>query len=395
MLKGKKILLGVTAGIAAYKAAYLVRMLKKKGAEVKVVLTPSAKEFVTPLTLSTLSGNPVYSDFADNTTGEWNSHVELALWADAIIIAPATANTIAKMANGTCDNLLLAIYLSARSKVFFAPAMDLDMYRHPAVQSNINTLIEKGAVFIKPGTGELASGLTGEGRMAEPEEIVDAYENYLSENAVLKGKKVLITAGPTFEQIDPVRFIGNNSSGKMGIALAEQFAALGAKVVLVYGPGNEKTPDEVHTLRVVSAEEMYDAVNAHFNASDIVVYAAAVADFKPVQASNSKVKKSDALNLQLVKTKDIALEMSARKNEHQIIIGFALETDNEEQHAKEKLRQKKFDMIVLNSLNDEGAGFKSDTNKIKIFSTQNKYYQSELKTKKEIAKEIINFMLNL
>lgn len=397
ILSGKKILLGVTAGIAAYKTPHLVRLFIKSGAEVKVILTPSAKDFVTTLTLSTLSKNPVYSTFFDKETEEneqWNSHVELGMWADYFVIAPVTANTLSKMANGICDNLLLATYLSAKCKVYFAPAMDLDMYQHPTTKSNIQTLQNFKNVFIPPSTGELASGLIGEGRMEEPENILTFIENNILKELPLYQKNVLITAGPTYEAIDPVRFIGNHSSGKMGFQLAEIAACLGAKVTLISGPSNEKiTNGLIKRIDVVSAEEMYQTVHKFFLNSDIAILSAAVADYKPKNMATSKIKKSEeSMVLELIKTKDILASLGNIKK-HQFLVGFALETDNEIKHALIKLHNKNLDLIVLNSLQEKGAGFKSETNKVTIIDKFEKISEFSLKSKTEVAQDIFNEIL--
>ncbi|NOT77066.1 MAG: bifunctional phosphopantothenoylcysteine decarboxylase/phosphopantothenate--cysteine ligase CoaBC [Cyclobacteriaceae bacterium] len=396
MLKGRKILLGVTGGIAAYKAALLIRLLIKQEAEVKVVMTSSALDFITPLTLSTLSKNPVLSQFQKSETGEWNNHVELGLWADAMIIAPASANTIAKMANGLCDNLLLATYLSSRCPVFFAPAMDLDMLQHPSTQRNISSLISFGNQLIQPGFGELASGLIGNGRMAEPEEIVAYLEKALSANKPLLGKKALVTAGPTYEAIDPVRFIGNHSSGKMGFAIAEVLAARGAEVDLVVGPTLQHTHQNGITVHsVTSAEEMFNQCQQLFPTSDITVLSAAVADYKPVKAADQKIKKTEStLTLELTKTHDIAANLGKQKKNGQIIVGFALETENEKSNAEKKLVTKNFDLIVLNSLNTNGAGFGHDTNQVQIISRKNGSKEYGLKNKKEVANDIVDAILS-
>lgn len=391
MLQNKKIVLGVCGSIAAYKAASLVRLLKKAEAEVKVVMTASASDFITPLTLSTLSKNPVYSNFIKNDAGEWNNHVELGLWADLLLIAPASANTIAKMAHGQCDNLLLATYLSAKCPVYVAPAMDLDMYKHPSTIANINTLKQYGNTIIDAEYGELASGLVGAGRMAEPESIINFLDSKIKKKA-LTGKKVLITAGPTYEAIDPVRFIGNHSSGKMGYALAEILADEGATVNLVSGPTNLSiSHPNIQKISVTSAEEMYQASAELFKKMDIAVLAAAVADYKPDVVADQKIKKSDSnLNIQLTKTKDIAAELGRLKQNGQLMVGFALETENEEANAQKKIQSKNFDFIVLNSLNDKGAGFGHDTNKITIIDKQNKIRKFELKSKKEVAQDIVD-----
>jgi phosphopantothenoylcysteine decarboxylase / phosphopantothenate---cysteine ligase len=391
MLQGKKILLGVTGSIAAYKAAILVRSLIKSGAEVKVVMTPDAAEFITPLTLSTLSKNPVYSHFKKDENGTWNNHVDLALWADIILIAPATANTLAKMANGICDNLLLAIYLSAKCKVIFAPAMDLDMYQHPAVINNIKKLEEFGNVFLPSQFGELASGLSGEGRMMEPEDIHRFLADFFLKKSKVTNKKIVITAGPTYEAIDPVRFIGNHSSGKMGIAIANELASKGADVTLICGPSTIKSiHSAIKRINVVSAEEMFEATTHAFKKSDIAILSAAVADFKPAKQEKNKIKKANtSLLIELEPTKDILAALGKVKNKKQILIGFALETNNELVHAKEKLKKKNLDFIVLNSLNDENAGFGVDTNKITIIEKNNKTTSFSLKSKDLVAKDIV------
>lgn len=397
ILNGKKVLLGVTAGIAAYKTAHLVRLFKKAGAHVKVVMTPASKDFVTPLTLSTLSNNPVYSTFYDRNedeNAEWNSHVELGLWADYMLIAPATANTLSKMANGVCDNLLLATYLSAKCRVYFAPAMDLDMYQHPSTKASIAKLESFGNVFIAPGTGFLASGLSGEGRMEEPENIVSFIEDHIISNLPLYGKKVMITAGPTFEAIDPVRFIGNHSSGKMGYALAHQAADMGAEVQLISGPSHQTVHNSlINRVDVVTADDMYNAVHESYESSDIAIFSAAVADYKPANVSETKMKKSDEdLSIELVRTKDILASAGEVKKE-QFLVGFALETNNELENAIGKLRRKNLDMIVLNSLNDQGAGFKSDTNKVSIIDKSEKISEFSVKSKAEVAEDIFNEIL--
>ena len=395
MLSGKKIVLGVTGSIAAYKSAVLTRLLVKEGAEVKVILTPSALDFITPLTLATLSRNPVYSDFVKNEAGEWNNHVELGIWADALLIAPASANTLAKMSHGLCDNLLLAVYLSARCPVFFAPAMDVDMLQHPSSQENISKLKKWGNRLIDTTYGELASGLVGHGRMAEPEEIITSLHHFFLNENKLKGKRALVTAGPTHEAIDPVRFIGNNSSGKMGFAIAETLADFGAEVYLVAGPTSQTTSNpKVHVKNVTSAEEMYNACKSIFPSSDITVLSAAVADYKPVTMAPQKIKKSEqALNLELARTHDIADELGKLKKNGQLIVGFALETENEKANAGRKLVSKNFDLVVLNSLNDRGAGFGHDTNKISIIDGKNRILEFNLKTKKEVASDIVNAII--
>lgn len=401
VLSGKNILLGVTGGIAAYKTAFLVRLLVKKGANVKVVMTNSAKEFVTPLTLSTLSKNEVVSSFTkqdlENNLQEklqWNNHVELALWADLILIAPATANTMAKMANGSADNLLLAVYFSAKCPVYYAPAMDLDMYKHPTVSEVFKKLESFGNIQIPATYGELASGLVGQGRMAEPEDIVSFLENDILKNLPLRGKKILITAGPTYEAIDPVRFIGNHSSGKMGYAIAEKASKLGAEVVLISGPVSLKLEDDnVKIIRVTSAEEMYRAAHQYFENSDIAILSAAVADYRPSEVSSEKIKKKENnLTIHLTKTKDILKSLGEIKK-NQFLVGFALETENEEENAKLKLKKKNLDLIVLNSLRDEGAGFQSDTNKVTLISKDNKVLPFPVKPKGDVAKDILEYII--
>jgi phosphopantothenoylcysteine decarboxylase / phosphopantothenate---cysteine ligase len=390
MLKGKKIILGVTGSIAAYKSALLTRLLIKSGAEVKVIMTPSAHDFITPLTLSTLSKNPVLTEFMKDKSGQWNNHVELGLWANAMIIAPASANTIAKMAHGMCDNLLLATYLSARCPVYLAPAMDLDMLQHPATQQNLETLRSYSNNIIEPGFGELASGLTGAGRMAEPEEIVEYLQRALSQKKILSGKSVLVTAGPTYEALDPVRFIGNHSSGKMGFAIAEALANLGATVNLVSGPTHQHTDHPGITLKkVTSADEMFEACSSLFPSMDVTVLAAAVADYKPAVRAEQKIKKTgETMTVELTKTPDIAASLGKMKHNGQMIVGFALETENEHSNALKKLDGKNFDLIVLNSLNDKGAGFGHDTNKITIINREKEATSFALKKKAEVANDI-------
>ncbi len=393
MLKGKKILLGVSGSIAAYKAAFLVRLLVKAEADVQVILTDAAKEFVTPLTLSTLSKNPVLSTFTKGENGEWNNHVELGLWADVLLIAPASANTLSKMANGACDNLLIATYLSGRCPVFFAPAMDLDMYQHPSVKENIHKLSAFGNHLIEARDGELASGLVGQGRMAEPEELVEILEKHFGENADLTKKKVLITAGPTYEAIDPVRFIGNYSSGKMGFAIAQEAANRGAEVTLIAGP-THLTLDHpsITRINVKSGKEMFEAALAEYERSDINIFSAAVADYAPTSSADQKIKKKagDNMQIELAETIDIAKTLGAKKSERQLNIGFALETNNEQANAQKKIISKNFDLIVLNSLQDAGAGFGHDTNKISIIDKANNITHFELKSKTEVAKDIID-----
>ena len=397
VLEGKKILLGITAGIAAYKTASLVRLFIKAGAQVKVIMTPSAKDFITPLTLSTLSKNEVISSFTndEDENATWNNHVELGLWADFMLIAPATANTLSKMASGTSDNILLATYFSAKCPVYFAPAMDLDMYLHPATKTSLGTLQSYGNIMIPAESGELASGLVGEGRMAEPENIVDFIEKDLLSQLPLRNKKILITAGPTYEAIDPVRFIGNHSSGKMGFELAKEAAKLGAEVTLVTGPTHlQLNSSSVQVVRITSAQEMYDAVHTYFNDQDVVIAAAAVSDYKPKQVIDQKIKKKESnLNIELIPTQDILGSLGKIKK-HQKLIGFALETNNEVENAKSKLERKNLDFIVLNSLQDNGAGFKKDTNKISIIS-EDEIKSFELKSKTEVAQDILKEVISL
>ena len=393
VLSGKKILLGVSGGIAAYKTANLVRLFIKAGAQVQVVMSPASLHFVTPLTLATLSKNPVYSTFynEEEAIGEWNNHVELGLWADLMLVAPATANTLSKMANGNCDNLLIATYLSAKCPVYFAPAMDLDMYKHPSTLDSFHKLKSFGNTIIPAENGELASGLSGEGRMAEPENIVAFLENDILEKLPLKGKKILVTAGPTFEAIDPVRFIGNHSSGKMGFDIANAAAKNGAEVVLISGPTHLKTENsQINLIRVTSAEEMYDACHQYYNDVDVAIAAAAVADYKPKNVANQKIKKNDAtFTIELEKTKDILASLGAIKK-NQFLIGFALETENEIEHAKLKIQKKNLDLIVLNSLNDKGAGFGKPTNKVTFIDKNFQIEPMNLKSKEAVALDIIN-----
>jgi phosphopantothenoylcysteine decarboxylase/phosphopantothenate--cysteine ligase len=397
VLSGKNILLGVTAGIAAYKSAFLVRFLVKKGANVKVIMTPSSKEFVTPLTLSTLSKNEVFSSFTneEDENAQWNNHVALGLWADLFIVAPATANTMSKMAHGNCDNLLLATYLSAKCPVYIAPAMDLDMYKHPSTQTTFKKLESFGNIIISAVYGELASGLIGKGRMAEPEAIVSFLEDSMEKGLPLQGKKILITAGPTFEAIDPVRFIGNHSSGKMGYALAMEASRLGAEVVLVSGPVSIKVEDSsVQLISVNSAEQMYVATHQFFNDCDVAILSAAVADYRPKEVASEKIKKKeDILTLKLEKTKDILASLGAVK-EGQFLVGFALETENELENAKTKLKKKNLDLIVLNSLRDKGAGFGKDTNKVTLITKDNKVIPFQVKSKKEVATDILTQIID-
>jgi phosphopantothenoylcysteine decarboxylase/phosphopantothenate--cysteine ligase len=393
MLHGKKILLGISGGIAAYKCPALVRLLIKKGAEVKVIMTSAARDFVTPQTLSVVSKNEILHDFFDGDFN-WNNHVKLAEWADLMLIAPLTANTLAKMASGLCDNILLATYLSAKSKTMVAPAMDLDMYQHPTVRENIKKIESFGNIVIPAESGELASGLVGEGRMAEPEHIVGFLENYFAKSLPLVGKKVLVNAGPTYEAIDPVRFIGNRSSGKMGVAIAEQFASLGASVTLVLGPSSVTVSHPlIKVIHVESAVQMYKACVDNFSDCSIAVCSAAVADYAPKSASTSKIKKgSGEMKLELARTKDIISELGKLKQK-QFLVGFALETDNLLEYAKEKLNNKNLDMIVANAANEAGSGFGGDTNKVTIIDKRNKITNFELKSKKEIAADIVNYIL--
>ncbi|MBT8260973.1 MAG: bifunctional phosphopantothenoylcysteine decarboxylase/phosphopantothenate--cysteine ligase CoaBC [Flavobacteriaceae bacterium] len=396
ILRGKNILLGITAGIAAYKTASLVRLFIKAGAQVKVIMTPASKEFVTPLTLSTLSKNSVHSQFVDedNDNAEWNSHVDFGLWADLFLIAPATANTMSKMATGNSDNLLLATYLSAKCPVYFAPAMDLDMFKHKTTKTSITTLERFGNIQIPPASGELASGLVGEGRMAEPEDIISFIENDILDKLPLRGKTVLITAGPTYEAIDPVRFIGNHSSGKMGYEIAKEAAKLGAKVLLISGPTYQQISHSlIEVVPVISTQDMYNAVHDYFKTVDIAVFSAAVSDYKPKNVSQEKIKKtSETFTLELEKTQDI-LKSCGEIKDHQLIVGFALETQNEIENAKSKLINKNLDLIVLNSLNDKGAGFGGTTNKVTIIDKYENATSYALKSKSEVAKDIMTEIL--
>lgn len=393
VLNGKKILLGVSGGIAAYKTATLVRLFIKAGAHVQVIMTPASKDFVTPLTLSTLSKNPVHSNFfnQDDEDAVWNNHVELALWADLMLIAPATANTLSKMATGNCDNLLIATYLSAKCPVYFAPAMDLDMYKHPSTLSSFTALKQYGNIMIPAESGELASGLSGEGRMAEPENIVTFLEADLESKLPLKGKKILVTAGPTYEAIDPVRFIGNHSSGKMGFDIANEAASLGAEVFLIAGPTHLKAKNSlIKVVDVVSAQEMYDACHLYFNEVDAAIAAAAVADYRPKFVADQKIKKNTVeFSIDLEKTKDILSSLGAIKK-NQFLIGFALETENEIENAKLKIQKKNLDLIVLNSLQDKGAGFKKETNKVTFIDKNFEIEPMELKSKESVAADILN-----
>jgi phosphopantothenoylcysteine decarboxylase/phosphopantothenate--cysteine ligase len=394
MLRGKKILVGVCGSIAAYKSAVLIRLLRKEEAEVKVLMTSSALDFITPLTLSTLSKNPVYKDFQANGAGEWNSHVDLGLWADLFVIAPASANTLAKMANGICDNLLLATYLSARCPVYIAPAMDLDMYQHPATINNIEKLRDFGNTIISAEHGELASGLIGEGRMAEPESILEILKDHFKKKEKFEDLNILVTAGPTYESIDPVRFIGNYSSGKMGYAIAQQLAFNGARVKLVSGPVKmEIDHPNIERIDVTNASEMLKASKKVYKDCQIAIFSAAVSDYKPIKTAAQKIKKkSESFDLHMVKNPDIAYELGKIKKKNQINVGFALETENEIENASLKLKNKNFDFIVLNSLRDEGAGFAVDTNKIEIIDASGIRKSYGLKTKDEVAVDIIDYL---
>ncbi len=397
MLKGKHIILGISGGIAAYKSVYLLRLLIKAGAEVQVVITPSGKEFITPVTLSALSGKPVISEFFTANTGEWHSHVDLGLWADAMIIAPATASTIAKMANGVADNMLITTYLSSKAPIFIAPAMDLDMFAHPSTKRNLELLRSYGNHIIEPTSGELASHLMGKGRMEEPEEIVKRLATFFTSSENLKGKRMLITTGPTYERIDPVRFIGNYSSGKMGYAIAEEAAQRGADVTIVSGPVSitAKHP-KITVINVESAKEMHDECVNQFPTTDVAIMCAAVADYAPANPANVKIKREkDAIPvIELVKNPDIAARLGEMKKEGQMLVGFALETNDESTNAQDKLNRKKLDMIVLNSLRDNGAGFRTDTNKITIFNADGSRKDYPLKNKTEVAKDIIDAIIS-
>ncbi|SDL44933.1 bifunctional phosphopantothenoylcysteine decarboxylase/phosphopantothenate--cysteine ligase CoaBC [Kriegella aquimaris] len=393
MLSGKNILLGITGGIAAYKTTFLVRLLIKAGANVKVILTDSASSFVSPLTLATLSKNPVLSSFVkqEDDSLDWNNHVQLGLWADYMLIAPATANTLSKMANGICDNFLLSVYLSAKCPVFFAPAMDLDMYKHPSTKASLEKLQSFGNIMIPATSGELASGLYGEGRMAEPEDMLEFIKSYLSEGLPLQGKNILITAGPTHEPIDPVRFIGNHASGLMGFELAKAAAKLGGKVILISGPTHLSVDDSaIQLVRVVTADQMFDAALGHYDKIDVAICAAAVADYKPKTVADQKIKKkAEDFTIELIKNKDILMTLGERKK-NQYLVGFALETENELENAQAKLKKKHLDAIVLNSLNDAGAGFGKPTNKITFIDKNSTIKAFELKSKAEVALDIWN-----
>lgn len=396
MLEGKKIVLGITGSIAAYKSCLIIRGLIKRGAEVQVVITPAGKEFITPITLSALTHKPVVSEFFSQRDGTWNSHVDLGLWADAMLIAPCTASTLGKMAHGVADNMLITTYLSMKAPVFIAPAMDLDMYAHPSTQQNMRTLSGYGNHFIEPGSGYLASGLEGKGRMAEPEDIIKALDQFFDKSTPqeLKGKKVLITAGPTYEKIDPVRFIGNYSSGKMGYALAAECARRGADVILVSGPVNQQTPEHVTRIDVESCREMYDICLQHFPQCDAAILCAAVADFRPESIADQKIKrKSDDLTLRLIPNPDIAAAIGKMKTAHQVMCGFALETHDEMENAALKLEKKNLDFIVMNSLRNEGTCFRSDENQITILTRDGKKEYSK-KPKSEVARDIIDELTN-
>ncbi len=396
ILSGKKILLGISGGIAAYKTAILVRLFIKNGAEVKVVMTPDAKEFITPLTLSTLSKNPVHSSFTSDDQDEtWNNHVELGMWADLILICPATANTLSKMANGNCDNLLIAVYLSAKCPVYFAPAMDLDMYKHQSTKDSISKLLENGNILIPAETGELASGLIGEGRLAEPNSILNFIEADIIKSLPLRGKKILVTAGPTYEAIDPVRYISNHSSGKMGFEIAKKASDLGAEVFLISGPSNQKiSTRSINLINVVSSKDMHEEVIKYYSEADIVIMAAAVSDFKPKEFSNKKIKKDNIQpKIELEKTKDVLLELG-RLKKNQFLVGFALENENEIENSLKKLKNKNLDLIILNSLNDKGAGFGTETNKITIINSKEEKTDYDLKDKSEVAEDILNSIMS-
>ncbi|WP_195373853.1 bifunctional phosphopantothenoylcysteine decarboxylase/phosphopantothenate--cysteine ligase CoaBC [Parabacteroides leei] len=398
MLKGKHIILGITGSIAAYKAAYIIRALVKKGAEVQVVITPAGKEFITPITLSALSSKPVISEFFSNRDGSWSSHVDLGLWADAMLIAPATASTIGKMANGIADNMLITTYLSCKAPVFVAPAMDLDMFAHPSTQQNLDRLRSFGNHIIEPAEGELASHLVGKGRMEEPDKIITVLEEFFASRSILEKKKIVITAGPTYEKIDPVRFIGNYSSGKMGFALAEACAAQGAEVTLIAGPVSlTTTHPNIHRVDVESAEEMYEAAMAAYPEADAGILCAAVADYRPEVQAGEKIKRESKgdIMLHLVPNKDIAASLGAIKREGQVLVGFALETNNEATNAESKLKRKNLDFIVLNSLRDAGAGFRCDTNKISIIDNKGEVASYPLKSKQGVATDIVNKLATL
>ena len=398
MLKGKHIILGITGSIAAYKAAYIIRALVKKGAEVQVVITPAGKEFITPITLSALSSKPVISEFFSNRDSSWNSHVDLGLWADAMLVAPATASTIGKMANGIADNMLITTYLSCKAPVFVAPAMDLDMFAHPSTQQNLDRLRSFGNHIIEPAEGELASHLVGKGRMEEPDKIITVLEEFFASQTVLEKKKIVITAGPTYEKIDPVRFIGNYSSGKMGFALAEACAAQGAEVTLIAGPVSLATVHpNIRRIDVESADEMYEAAMAAYPQADAGILCAAVADYRPEVQADEKIKRERKgdITLHLVPNKDIAASLGAIKRKGQVLVGFALETNNEATNAESKLKRKNLDFIVLNSLRDAGAGFRCDTNKISIIDNKGESTGYPLKSKQGVATDIVNKLATL
>ncbi|MFN5415637.1 MAG: bifunctional phosphopantothenoylcysteine decarboxylase/phosphopantothenate--cysteine ligase CoaBC [Flavobacteriia bacterium] len=393
-MKGKRILLGITGGIAAYKIAFLIRLLKKKGAEVKCIMTPASCDFISPLTLATLSENPVHIEFWNQQNGQWTNHVDLGIWPDVFVIAPCTANTLAKMAHGYCDNLLTATYLSAKCPVFIAPAMDLDMYAHQTTEENIHKLVSFGNQIIPAEFGELASGLVGQGRMAEPETIVSHLNSFFEESITFEGKTILITAGPTYEKIDPVRFIGNHSSGKMGYKIAESFLKKGAKVILISGPSNEKLSHHNLTLiSIESASEMLAEVQKHWKDANVGVFAAAVADYRPKDIAQQKIKKNESeMTIELVKNPDILSWAGENKAANQILVGFALETNDAIAHAKSKLERKNLDLIVVNTLEDEGAGFKNDTNRIHLLDKYNKLTSFELKSKTLVAEDIVSYL---
>jgi phosphopantothenoylcysteine decarboxylase/phosphopantothenate--cysteine ligase len=394
-LANKNIVIAVCGSIAAYKIAHLTRLLVKEKASVQIIMTKEAAEFITPLTLSTLSNNPVLIDYFDPKTGEWNNHVHIGLQADLILVAPATANTIGKLANGICDSLLTAVYLSAKCPVFIAPAMDLDMWKHPSTQNNIRLLQSYGNTIIHPGNGELASGLIGEGRLAEPEEMLHFIEKSFSIDLPLIGRQALVTAGPTYEAIDPVRFIGNHSSGKMGYALAKQLCELGAQVTLISGPTALESPKNVHRISITSAQEMLEAVEQYFIQSDIIVMSAAVADYTPIEVATQKIKKKeDQFAISLKKTTDILATVGNKKTEKQLLIGFALETEHEIENAKSKLIRKNLDLIVLNSMQDKGAGFATDTNKVTVIDRFEHIQEYTLKSKEEVAKDICQLIVH-
>lgn len=394
MMKGKRILLGITGGIAAYKIAFLIRLLKKKEAEVRCIMTPASCDFISPLTIATLSENPVSIEFWNHRDGTWTNHVELGMWPDVFLIAPLTANTLAKLIHGQSDNLLTATYLSAKSKVMVAPAMDLDMYAHPGTQRNLAQLEEDGVIVIPAESGELASGLVGQGRLTEPERIVEVLENFFSASDSLKGKTVLVTAGPTYEKLDPVRFIGNHSSGKMGFQIAASLLNQGAKVILVSGPTQEQLHDEdLETIRIESAEEMLAAVQQHWESCDAGIFAAAVADYRPAEKAVQKIKKKEnEMTLTLVKNPDILAWAGAHKREGQLLAGFALETNDAVENATDKLKRKNLDFIVVNTLEDAGAGFGVNTNRIKIIDKSNNLTSFELKPKRQVASDIVNYL---